>query len=100
MRFGGRIYHAMSAQAWQLQEFPEVVGRRIRAARAIAGLESQEDLGKLIGYSGGEIGRWERGEVGPREPILNAIAEACGLSRSFFTDEWWEPTLRRDGPAA
>lgn len=65
---------------------PETTGRRIKAARALAGLDTQQELGELIGYSASEVGRWERGEQTPRRLVLNAIAEACGQQRSWFDD--------------
>ena len=62
------------------------VSARIRMARARAHL-SQRELGDLVGYSEPTVGRWERGESTPRGPILDAIAEACGFNRVWFTEE-------------
>lgn len=73
------------------------VGRRIKAARAYAGLTSQQELAKKIaslGYSRGYkrdvIAGWEVG--GYKHALgrdkLRTIAEACDLPYEFFTADF------------
>ncbi|MEA2494926.1 MAG: Helix-turn-helix domain [Thermoleophilaceae bacterium] len=57
--------------------------RRVRAARAYAGL-SVQDLADQIGLGLQTIKRIESGKRTARKFELWAIAEACGLPREFF----------------
>ena len=66
---------------------PEL-GRRLRAARELAGLRSVEALAAAINEPGlgtQKLRELERGEKTPAPRDLAAIADACGVSRSFFT---------------
>ncbi|MDX6534005.1 MAG: Helix-turn-helix domain [Gaiellales bacterium] len=65
------------------------VGRRIKAARAYAGLTSAKALADKIddvGYSREAIVKWETGNYkrGLGRTRLETIARACGLSVIFF----------------
>src|SRR3954453_8543251 len=59
------------------------VARRVRAARAYAGLSIQE-LAARVGIGLQTLKRIENGRRKPSGPELLAIAEACGLPREFF----------------
>lgn len=71
------------------------IGRRIAAARSIAGL-SQRDMGKCLAdnpnygetLSQAGVSRLERGQLHVRRrdwtPLLRAIAEVCGVPMSWF----------------
>lgn len=65
----------------------KILGRRIRAARIMAGL-SREDLGELIDYSGDHVGAFERGAQTPRDPVIDRIALATDQPKVFFTDQY------------
>jgi transcriptional regulator with XRE-family HTH domain len=63
------------------------LGRRLRAARELAGLHSAEELGKVInerGLSGRTIRNIEAGIRTAQRRDLRAIAEACGLPMAWF----------------
>lgn len=62
--------------------------RRIRAARALAGFDSVDDLAAHVDMGATTLRKMERGErpVRPRE--LREIAEACGLPYEFFTEDF------------
>lgn len=64
------------------------LGQRIRAARVLADNMSREELAELVDYHPSEIGRWERGEQMPRQPVIEAIARHTGQPQVFFTDEY------------
>jgi transcriptional regulator with XRE-family HTH domain len=57
--------------------------RRVRAARAYAGLSVQHVATK-IGVGAKTVKRIESGERLPRQYELWAIAETCGVPRDFF----------------
>lgn len=61
---------------------PEM-SRRVRAARAYAGLSANE-LAERIGLGLQTIKRIEAGKRNPRRYEIWAIAEACALPRAFF----------------
>jgi transcriptional regulator with XRE-family HTH domain len=71
------------------------IGKRVRAARAYGGWTRAEDLAEAVGMGRTTLLRTEKGERTAKHWELVAIAELCGLPRSFFTDEWDE----RDLPA-
>lgn len=63
------------------------IRRRIRAARALAGITVDELSGRLDGQrlSTKTLGNIERGDRDARPMELRAIAAACGVSYAFFT---------------
>lgn len=65
---------------------PAEIGRRIRTARAWAGL-SQEELAQMLEVSEATVRRMEQGKKIPRSSDLLYIAEICGVRRSWFTDD-------------
>ncbi len=69
------------------------VGRRIRAARELAGLRSVEALADRIdqrGFSDKTLYPWEQGKKIPTDEQLAVIARACGVPLSFFTVDFQE----------
>ena len=58
-----------------------VVGRNLKARRTELGL-SQDELGSRAGTSGNYIGMIERGETSVSIDMLEAIAEALGVTVS------------------
>lgn len=65
------------------------IGRRMRAARALAGFEHIADLAKAIGEEGlsaATLGDIERGERPWRLRELRAIAVACQVPLGFLRD--------------
>lgn len=63
-------------------------GRRIRAARAYAGLKRSE-LAAILEISEATVKRYENGKHLPsqqwrQDALLEQIAAACGLSREWF----------------
>lgn len=65
---------------------PAELGRRIRTARAWAGL-SQAEAAEAMEVSDSTFGRWEKGEKLPSRAELFYFAEVCEIRRGFFTDE-------------
>lgn len=65
---------------------PAEIGRRIRTARAWAGL-SQEELGEILEVSEATVRRMEQGRKIPRSSDISYICQVCGVRRDFFTDE-------------
>src|SRR3954452_13743388 len=79
------------------------IARRVRAARAYAGL-SVNELANQIGLGLQTIKRIESGKRTARRFEIWAIAEACGLPRDFFEIDLellnrrasaWQETLTR-----
>lgn len=69
------------------------VGKRIKAARAYAGISSQETLGELLGgVSQSMIQRLESGDRGlkpyEQRTLLVGIADVCGLPAAWFTADF------------
>lgn len=62
------------------------LGKRIRAARAYAGL-SQDELAELIQISQPTLARIEKGERQARWIEVMGIAEVTQLPRVWFTEE-------------
>jgi transcriptional regulator with XRE-family HTH domain len=60
-----------------------VLGDRIKQLRKEKGL-SQAELGKLVGLSYAQIGRYEKKGMQPSAEVLNKIAEALGASPDFL----------------
>lgn len=74
---------------------PEEIARRIRAARAYAGL-SQKELGLKVQMHAQTIKRYENAddpENTPNDGRLTAIAVACGLPASWFSEAGMELPL-------
>lgn len=65
---------------------PAEIGRRIRTARAWAGI-SQDELGELLEVSEATIRRMEQGLKIPRSSDISYICQVCGVRRDFFTDD-------------
>lgn len=66
------------------------LGRRLRAARELAGLRSVEALAKVLDEPGLGVSTLRAIEQGTREARnmeLRAIAEACGVPYDFFTTD-------------
>ena len=61
----------------------EYVGRQMRKAREAKGL-TQDQFGKLVGLSGGEISRYEVGKNQPGVVRFLQIAEALDKPPKFF----------------
>jgi transcriptional regulator with XRE-family HTH domain len=59
------------------------VGRRVRAARALAGL-SRAELAERVAVSEAMVGRYETGHRHPVGERLERIAAACVVSVAFF----------------
>lgn len=68
----------------------EELGRRIRAARAYAGL-GQAELSENLQMSQTTLARIEAGEPKARKIEMWAVAEMCGLPRAWFTGEMPDP---------
>lgn len=66
---------------------PAEVARRVRAARAYAGL-SVYDVANAIGLGAQTIKRIEAGRRTPRSFEIWAIADVCGLPREWFTADF------------
>ncbi len=62
------------------------LGKRVRAARAYAGL-SQEELAERIQISQPTLARVEKGERQARWIEIIGIAEVTGLPRTWFSGE-------------
>ena len=61
------------------------VGSRIRQAREAKGWSQSQLARELPGSTDGpSISRYERGEVMPRPPMLDALADALDVDTSFF----------------
>lgn len=64
-----------------------IFGRRLRAARRIAGL-SQVELGAMLGMNeksaSSRLSRYERGEREPDHETLAALSEALGVPPAYF----------------
>ncbi|PPT20738.1 helix-turn-helix domain-containing protein [Xanthomonas arboricola] len=64
-----------------------VFGRRLRAARRVAGL-SQVELGALLGMNekaaSSRLSRYERGEREPDLETLAALSDALGVPPAYF----------------
>ncbi|QSQ54327.1 helix-turn-helix transcriptional regulator [Xanthomonas translucens pv. undulosa] len=64
-----------------------IFGRRLRAARRVAGL-SQVELGALLGMNekaaSSRLSRYERGEREPDHETLAALSEALGVPPAYF----------------
>lgn len=69
-----------------IAQHKQLVGRRVRAARKLAGL-SLDKLGARVGTSRQHLIRIERGDHLPRPELLNAIGEATGQHPEFFESE-------------
>jgi transcriptional regulator with XRE-family HTH domain len=65
---------------------PADLARRIRTARAWAGL-SQSELAEALEVSESTLARWEKGQKLPSRAEVFYLAEVCGVRRAFFTDE-------------
>ena len=61
------------------------VGELIKEARTNAKL-SQTALGELVGLSGSDIGKAERGEKELSQAVLKAIAKATGVTQSSLIE--------------
>lgn len=57
-----------------------VIGRNIRKYREAAGM-SQVALAKKIGKTSSAVSQYEAGDIAPRLPVMNAIADALGVTR-------------------
>ncbi len=64
-----------------------VFGRRLRAARRVAGL-SQVELGALLGMNekaaSSRLSRYERGEREPDHETLAALSDVLGVPPAYF----------------
>jgi transcriptional regulator with XRE-family HTH domain len=69
----------------------------LHEARLRAGL-TQSELGRRVGRSQSQIGRWERGEVRPSLETLRELIRACGLELWFrlanYDDSYTEFIVR------
>lgn len=63
----------------------ELVGKKIKEAREKAGL-TQEELGKVTGYSAMGISYFEKGLRGIKISDLEVIAKALKVDLDFFLD--------------
>ncbi len=72
-------------------------GRRIRAARGLAGM-SQQDLADVAGVSWVSVSNWERGVVMPGSRHLLALGRALGRSVEYLL--WTGEVKRGDVEAA
>lgn len=61
------------------------LGRRIKAARTLSGLE-QIELAELIGIGRASIGSWERGETQPNATQFVRIARATGMTIEWLAE--------------
>lgn len=68
------------------REFRDRVGDRIKVRRTAAGLSQSELARKLPGdrIEGGQVSRWERGEMFPTYANLLALARALGCSEELL----------------
>jgi len=67
----------------------EELGRRIRAARAYVGLNTEE-LAERVGMGASTLHRTEHGKRAPKKWELWGIAEVCQLPRGWFVTDWTE----------
>jgi transcriptional regulator with XRE-family HTH domain len=72
------------------------IGRRIRAARALADL-SASDVGDRIGLSKDTMRKYEGGHRVPKADVIERVAQACGLPVEFF---YVDLSVLADWPAA
>ncbi len=71
---------------------PEETARRVRAARALAGIRSVEALAERIdsrGLSAHTLRDIEQGHRAAAPHEIAAIAQACGLPQRWFCADWW-----------
>lgn len=61
----------------------ESVGDRIARLRRTKGWH-QEELGKRIGATGGQISKYERGASFPRPAVLSRLGEVLGVSLDYL----------------
>lgn len=85
----GRQYLPLSAKTCRTQGMCTAdIPARIKAARHLAGIRSAADLAARIGQKGIKTTRLNKIEQGrdiPTQRDLDAIAQACGLQREWFT---------------
>jgi transcriptional regulator with XRE-family HTH domain len=75
------------------------VGARIRLQRTLIGM-SQERLGELLGLTFQQVQKYEKGTNRVGAGRLLAIAEALGVSVTYFFEEFEVPTRKAGGAAA
>lgn len=76
---------------------PVLLGRRVKIARIYAQFDDRQDLAAEInqpGLSGAVLGRIERGEKQPAVRDLETIADHCGVSSLWLTNEEYDPFSR------
>ena len=73
----------------------KAVGRRLREARAAAGLTRQH-LAEMLDVHPGSIARWETGGAMPQPFLLEKIAEVTGAPAGWI--QYGEPKRRGDVP--
>ena len=61
------------------------LGRRIKAARALAGLE-QVELAERLNVARGSIGNWEAGRSEPSATLFVRLAQACGVALEWLAE--------------
>ncbi|MGB3947855.1 MAG: helix-turn-helix transcriptional regulator [Bacteroidia bacterium] len=67
------------------RNFLKLLGNRVRELRLNSGL-TQEDLGFMVGNSGKQIGRIERGEHNVTSCMLYQISKALGIKLKDLFD--------------
>jgi transcriptional regulator with XRE-family HTH domain len=75
------------------------VGSRVRLRRTLLGM-SQEKLGEAIGLTFQQVQKYEKGTNRVGAGRLLAIAEALGVSVTYFFEEFEVPTRKAGGAAA
>jgi len=70
----------------QKEQIGDLLPRRLKAARALAGLTMVE-LGKATDLSTDKLYRFERGDQVPDALELGALAVATGQTVGYFLDE-------------
>jgi transcriptional regulator with XRE-family HTH domain len=74
-------------------------GRRIRTARAYAGLRNRSTLAERLEVSKETVQRMEGGQREVKRSELLAIAEACGVPM-WFLENGWEGWRSKTGAPA
>ena len=79
----------LDAQQMNARGNGDTLARRIRAARAYAGVD-QKAVANRLGVSAATVSAWERGANVPqisRPGLIEGLVDLSGLPRSFFETE-------------
>lgn len=73
-----------STEAQEMERVRRAFGRRLAAAREMAGYATAEDFAAALRLDGGRYRRWEAGNREPKYYLLIRIADALNVSTDFL----------------